>query len=577
MQVRAPDGLGVQNLGCAGLGHSLLDVSGTTGPVDRQPTNLGGQLWITANARLDGRKELIDKLSSHGEIIPSEATDATLILHAYQAFGDRFLNCLLGDFAFALWDAQQQTLICARDQLGIRPFFYYCDSNVFLFASDIDALLLHPAVPHQLDDCYIADFLLLGVSSEPQRTVYRHIKRLPAASCLHLENGRARIERYWSLPAEPEFWQGSGADAQARFAELLQLAVSDRVRTHSVAIELSGGLDSGAIAAELALLSQSQTLTINAYTNHAPRLLPEDQEGHYASLSASHLGIPVLLGECDGALFAGCDSTALKTAEPCSNPDLAYHQQQRLHMHHQGARVLLSGQAGDSLFTGSPRYYQRLLQEGRWGQAVFELLQCLYYNGSIRGLGLKSVLLGKNPPDPGVIPPWIQADFAARIRADERWAEGWHAWNSADDTCRQFQAPWMSVMLESYDTLKMPIEVRHPFCDLRLVEFMLSIPRPLVLGKRILREAMRGRLPETVRQRPKTPLAGDHFQARLIQPAFRAGLAEKLTQAGQHYIDKDVFLENFALYCQAPKRAPPWASWQMLTPIALDAWLTHNP
>lgn len=580
LQARAPDGMNTVQLGHVALGHSLLDISGGS-QRDQQPCSLGNspgnQLWLSADARIDGRAELLDKLRSHGEHVPGNATDATLILHAYHAFGDSFLSCLIGDFAFALWDESRRKLICARDQLGIRPFFYFCDNNVFLFASNIDALLIHPAVAQQLDEDYLADFLLLGVSTEPQRSVYRQIKRLPAASCLHLENRRLSIRRYWSLPPEPGFWPGTQADAQVRFGELLQLAVSDRVTTDAVAIELSGGLDSGAIAAQLSILRERQPLTIRAYTNHSPHLLPGDEEGRYAVLTGSHLGIPLLLGECQGALFECSDNAALRTAEPCSSPDLAYYHLQRSHMLSHGARVLLSGQAGDSLFTGSPHYYQRLLKKGRLWQTVFEFAQCLYYRGSLRGLGLKSALFGKHPHEPGVIPPWILPDFAARVRAGERWLEGWRQWNSAVDTSRQFQAPWMSEMLVSYEILKMPMVARHPLCDLRLVEFMLSIPRPLTLDKRIVRESMRGRLPEAVRTRPKTPLAGDGIHARLTRPAYRAGLEQRLTHLNQNYIDSRIYLENFDRYCRTPRLESPWSSWQMLTPLALDRWIACIP
>ena len=126
--------------------------------------------------------KIIAKLRSAGFEVRQDAPDVELILHAYSAFGKSFLDHLIGDFAFALWDGRGKKLICARDHFGVRPFFYVITDKVFLFASDLGALLHHPSVSRELDVAAIGDFLLFGSRQDPEASTYHDIRRLKAAS-----------------------------------------------------------------------------------------------------------------------------------------------------------------------------------------------------------------------------------------------------------------------------------------------------------------------------------------------------------------------------------------------------------
>ena len=139
---RGPDGEGVWVEGNVGLGHTLLRT--TSEPEHQsQPTSLDGQVWITADARVDDRAELVRKLvaSDRSEIRQlgelRSASDEALILHAYHAWGEACVDHLLGDFAFAIWDGRRRRLFCARDQLGVKPFFFAITGQLLLFSSEL--------------------------------------------------------------------------------------------------------------------------------------------------------------------------------------------------------------------------------------------------------------------------------------------------------------------------------------------------------------------------------------------------------------------------------------------------------
>jgi asparagine synthase (glutamine-hydrolysing) len=124
-----------------GFGHALLRGTSDSAEV-RQPRSLEGRVWIVADARIDARDALVAMLRGAGRAVDDgdAAADVDLLLHAYAAFGERLLDHVIGDFAFAVWDAPRRRLFCARDHFGVRPFFYASAGDTFAFASDLDAL-----------------------------------------------------------------------------------------------------------------------------------------------------------------------------------------------------------------------------------------------------------------------------------------------------------------------------------------------------------------------------------------------------------------------------------------------------
>src|ERR1044071_10123306 len=152
---------------------------------------------ITANARIDSREELIQKLK-HKVTLKQSPTDAELILHAYEAWGDDCVKHLIGDFAFAIWDSRLQRFFCARDHFGVKPFFFTYISNSFKFSSTLNELCLDPRVSNTLNEAAIGDYLLFGVNQDLSTTTFKDIQRLPPGHTLTVSKDSIRIQRYWT-------------------------------------------------------------------------------------------------------------------------------------------------------------------------------------------------------------------------------------------------------------------------------------------------------------------------------------------------------------------------------------------
>lgn len=578
MENRAPDEIGIWCSGNVGFGHAMLRISPDS-VKEHQPCTLDGKVWITADARIDGRDDLMRKIRSTGLSPRSDLPDAELILYAYDAFGESFLEHLIGDFSFALWDDRRKRLICVRDHFGVRPFFYAKIGQVFLFASDIDALHEYPSVSRNLDEEGIGDFLLFGDFQNRKTSIYRDIRRLPAANIACVERNALRINRYWELSPHNVIRYGKDSEYLDRFKELFSQAVEDRLHSNRIAIQMSGGLDSTAIAAASMMGAKPATRSVTAYTTTCNCLLPDDQEGHFANEAAMHLGIPIFYQENgDYAPFERFGSRELRTSEPVSYPVLAAHYDSYLHMQNAGCRVMLTGQGGDAVFNNSNSYYAYLLHSGRIARLLYEAYLHVRGSGSLAGMGLRSELLGssrKAPWQPD-FPDWIASEFIARAELKERWEMGWETIRHAAGAYSQMQAPWVSSIFETYETLKMPRVVRHPFFDLRLAQFLLGLPTYMKSDKRLLREAMWRLLPETVRARPKTSLVGDHVRTMITRSTTHNSMPSLREKDCDAYIDANRYKIAFERYLSGDGSSSTWSSCLISAPIALNFWLAQQ-
>ena len=131
---------------------------------------------------------------------PETATDAALILHAYQVWGEACLAHLIGDFAFVIWDGRRRTLFCARDHFGVKPFYYARVANSLILSNTLNCIRQHPAVSDALNDLAIADFLLFDVNLEPGTTAFADVQRVPPAHTLTWSDAAPRLSCYWTLP-----------------------------------------------------------------------------------------------------------------------------------------------------------------------------------------------------------------------------------------------------------------------------------------------------------------------------------------------------------------------------------------
>ena len=575
---RGPDGRETWADGPVGLGHTLLRTDGVSRG-ERQPTGLDGRFQIVADARLDCHAELEAELDSADRRVRSDASDAELILQAYAAWGEDCVEHLRGDFAFAIWDARRRALFCARDHFGVKPFYYADLGDTFLIGNTLDCLRLHPHVSDALNEEAIADFLLFGLNCDVATTTFRDIRRLPAGHSLTVSFEGVRIGRYWSAPTDGRIRYRKNEDYVEHFRLLLGAAVRDRIRTDRAGIWLSGGMDSSSVAAtarEVADASRGATelyaFTVSSEAKGA------DAESLLACQVAEFLQIPIrVLRTQNPGVFDRWDQAEWAPAEPVEDPFFAglYDQYAAVA---ERCRVALSGEGSDNLlFFQMLPYARDLLRRREWGQLAGDGLRFL----SVRqfpwkGLRLRAQrALGR--ADEPKLPRWIAPDFARRVDLEARWRK-YSVMPEASHPVKpvahaSLVLPQWTKVFEQADpgVTRSAVEVRYPYLDLRVVNYLLAIPPfPWAFQKRLVREAMVNRLPENIRCRPKTPLAHDP-QAELLQPWLEKEWRERAHWDAEmdRYIRKDA-----ASLAGEMKRSA--AAAQMIRPICLNFWLQRR-
>jgi asparagine synthase (glutamine-hydrolysing) len=246
---RGPDDTGIYTRNQVGFAHarlSIIDLSGGAQPME----NAEKTLCITFNGEIFNYIELREELIQKGHRFATRS-DTEVILHLYQEEGERCVNRLNGQWAFAIWDAPKQKLFLSRDRLGVRPLFYSQTDRSFVFASEIKALLACPEVACQLDLKALDEIFTFWVTL-PANTAFQNIKQLPPGHSMVLQNGQTILSQYWSLNLSPEC-DGDDRRTETLTDELLALLVdATRIRLRSdvpVGTYLSGGLVSTLITA----------------------------------------------------------------------------------------------------------------------------------------------------------------------------------------------------------------------------------------------------------------------------------------------------------------------------------------
>ena len=580
LKFRGPDALQIWRSGPVGLAHSLLRTT-VESRHERQPCSLDAGSWIVADARIDARGDLRHRLQSSGHDCPRQVTDAQLILHAYRAWGEACVEHLLGDFSFAIWDASQEKLFCARDHLGVKPFFYAGAAGGLVFSNTLSCIREHPAVSGGLNEDAIADFLLFGANQDPSATAFAGVHRLAPAHRLTVSAGTLRAQRYWELPAGDSRARRSADDYVDGFLEQLNLAVADRMRCQRVGVLMSGGLDSTSIAAsaKALLVKQRKSFDLRAYTCAYDSLIPDEERG-FATLAADALAIPQHYLVADGyGLFERWRDGGLRLPEPADEPLAALYLDQTVQIA-ANSRVALTGWDGDALMSedSAPR-------RGRFRQGV-EAIRRVAANGW-PGLFLRQcsrriargVLArpGRTASAPGALPlpEWLDSALVARLELRQRWRTVPVAAASRggehERARRTLTSPLFTGLLERYDpgVTRIPVEMRHPLLDLRVVNYILSLPvSPWCQDKTLLRCAMRGRLPEAIRLRPKTPLADDPVCA----------LLQRVDGCWVDALEAAPRLERFVDREAIPALAgntDPEQIWTALRALCLNLWLRH--
>jgi asparagine synthase (glutamine-hydrolysing) len=560
-----------------GFGHTLLATT-DDGTSDRQPRSFD-DIWITADARIDGRTELVAALAAAGQIVAADAADAGLLLHAYRAWGEGCVDRLLGDFSFGIWDGPNRRLFCARDHFGVKPFFYAQPRSSFVFSNTIECVRRHPGVSGALDDLSIADFLLFTYNQRLDATAFADIRRLPPGHALTWSPGSAPVIRqYWKLTVEAELRYRDRQEYVDQFNHLFRAAVGDRLRTRQLSVSMSGGLDSSAIAAmaKSVLAGDGRPFEVRAHTMVLDEAVP-DEERHYAGLVANRLGIPIdYFAADDYAPFPSAGEVPHELPEPGDSTFRTLDLDFSARIASTG-RVVLSGMDADA-FLGEHTldYFAALIRRRRLGSLAKAMGQ---YAVSFRRrppLGIRRMLGALQKSNDPSLPPWLASDFARNLHLQERAREVFRRppmGNALRPRPVRTSATtlWTTVFGRGdAECTRQPLEYRYPFADVRLVRYLLAVPVvPWCTDKTLLREALKGLVPESVRRRRKTPLAIDP-----LLPALR--------HADPSVVDRFEPAAPLARYVE--RRAVPRITGETsddvyvnLRPLCLSRWLDRQP
>jgi asparagine synthase (glutamine-hydrolysing) len=385
------------------------------------------------------------------------------------------------------------------------------------------------------------------------------------------------LRRYWVLPVSPPIHHKRPKECVEQFRELLDQAVADRVRTNHAAVLMSGGLDSPTVAAsaQRTLARSKSPGRLCAYTEVFGSLIP-DEEGHYAGLVAEALKIPIELrlnDEIESWKHENHESD--HRPEPVHTPwsDGGRTQMRQIASRN---RVVLTGIGGDpTLSSLLSVHFWRLLKKKKFGAALAGALRYLTAEGRYSRLYLRTRLERWFSPKSQVsyYPGWLNRGLERRLGLRERWETLIQASTpNAPERPTAYEAmvdPMWPSLFESYDpgVTLVPLQVCHPFFDLRLVDFLLALPAlPWCSDKELLREAARGILPDAVRLRRKSPLLADPLIALLQRPESAwVDLFEGTPELNQ-YVERSAIPRVF-------RETDVWSAWIHLRPISLDCWL----
>jgi asparagine synthase (glutamine-hydrolysing) len=545
---RGPDGIGHWIEGPVGLGHCALhtlpeDV-GQTQPI----ASTDGQLHLTFDGRIDNREDLIPQLG-----LETTVSDARVVLAAYEKWGEFCPERLLGDFAFALWDGREQQLFCARDILGVKPFLYYRDNQLFLAATERRQLFTHPRPTKKANERVVAGLMMLRVVS-PDETLHEDVQRLAAAHCLTVSMHDVRLRRYWHPQEVAPLNLRSDDEYAEKFWNLLCEATRCRLRhVGGVGLLLSGGLDSTIVAASAMEVKKGRPSlgggVLPAYSLNCKEWIEAD-EAEYQKSAADYYGLnwrsfPPWIrpaGACEQ------DVGVYRDLPDYYNDSFLSHI--RSEFRDGGQRVVLSGNGGDEWFAGSPLVAADQLRRGEfvkaWRSASAVTGQSplgSYWRHAVRpnlpawaALGIRAI---RNATRHG--PDWLEPQFARRIgaldlkmplQASTRRIKVNHV------ILTHYEQGVFTHMFEHHERLnaRYGLEHRHPLSDRRLIEFSSAIPGDQCwrngTRKHVLRLAGRNRMPPAIVERSTKA----NFTRQMIE--------ELGIQAGPGFFAKSLLAEH---------------------------------
>jgi asparagine synthase (glutamine-hydrolysing) len=542
---RGPDSSGHYAEAPAFLGHrrlSIIDVAAGGQPM----TNETGTRWIIYNGEIFNHASLRPALENAGHRYQTRC-DTETILHAYEEYGPACVERFRGMFAFAIWDEREKTLFCARDRLGIKPFYYYWDGSLFAFASEIKALLTHPAISAVFDESLLPEYLAFGYTSD-DRTLFKGIRKLMPGHHLRLradEPDSLRIESYWDARADPtqpadgddSYWI---RECRRRLEENVKMRLMSDV---PLGMFLSGGVDSSAITALVRRMADGPVKTFSVGYEEA-----EFSELSYARQVADRLGTEhheVVIGMEE--FFDALPRLIWHEDEPITWPSsVSLHFVSMLAA--KEVKVVLTGEGSDELFAGYNRYrfYQWNQQLGpvyrMMPESVRDRLRTSIADSNLlsakvrRNLG--HTILGRGASVESLYLDNFYSAFSAEEQsrlvpgapAGAAYAAFSRYWGAAAERTpvgRMLYADQKTYLVEllmKQDQMSMSasIESRVPLLDHTFVEFAAAIPDRMKIrngeAKYIFKKCVEDLLPHEIIYRRKmgfpTPLRSWLMDAR---------------------------------------------------------------
>jgi asparagine synthase (glutamine-hydrolysing) len=528
---RGPDEAGLHCDAHAALAHrrlSIVDLGAGQQPL----SNEDGRIWVIFNGEIYNHAALRGELESHGHVYRTRS-DTETIVHAYEQWGEDCVHRFRGMFAFAIWDAPKRRLLLVRDRLGIKPLYWTRTADALLFGSEIKAILASGLVEPQANEAVLPEVLSTRYTSGAD-TMFRSIHKLLPGHLLVFEGGTITTRQYWDVPnRETKDSEPSASNPVGRFRELLEESVRLRLMSDvPLGMFLSGGIDSSAIAALMARMIDRPLQTFSvAFKERAFNELGHAREVAQAIGAISH---EIVIDDRD--FFAALPRLIWHEDEPIAHPSSVplYFVSELARRH---VTVVLTGEGSDELLAGYGKY-PRVAWNWRAGGVYERMLP-----GAIRTSIARSVL----PMLPTRLGRYARRSFLAMDRTPESMVfDNFAAIRLSDQqqllspalraaatragaytsSLNYFNTPtgdstlldrllytdiktYLVELLMKQDQMSMAasIESRVPFLDHKLVEYAATLPDEWKLNgwttKRVLRESMKGVLPESILNRPK--------------------------------------------------------------------------
>ncbi len=508
---RGPDDSGVWLSPHAALAHRRLIVVDPVGGGQPMVRRRGEKSYVIVyNGELYNTVELRDELKTRGYTFRGRS-DTEVLLTSYMEWGPACVGRLNGIFAFGIWSETDQSLFLARDRLGVKPLFYAIRGSGLVFASELKALLVHPAVPPEIDGEGLAEILVMGPARTPGHGVFRGVSELKPGYWLIYDRNGAHIHRYWALESRPHADDLEATAARVR--ELLGDAVERQlVADVPVSVLLSGGLDSTAITAfAAAAYRRAGAGPLDTYSvdyagndkNFRPNKFQPDSDAPWVKLVSERFGTrhhPVIV---DTPQLVEALKTATRARDLPGMADVDASLYLFSREIKQGATVALSGESSDEIFGGYPWFQDQVALPANgfpWIRMIKE-----------RAGLLSPEVLSKVRPEEYAAERYHEAlREVPRLPGEQPYEARMREMLYLNIT------RFMPVLLDRKDRMSMAVglEVRVPYCDHRLVEYVWNIPwgmkRTGGMEKGILRLAMRGLVPEEVLARRKSPYPKTH-------------------------------------------------------------------